>query len=141
MAEKLFWIHDKHLTESYENLRSTGNDFKAVFIWDDPFFRKRAYSLKRLVFIYETVSQMSLDIVRGDTVEVLSSLSPDGIATFFTPDTEIQGLISKLTRTHEIEIIRPEPFVQIPEKHDFKRFFKYWDKAKKTAFLKNGKDA
>ena len=94
---------------------------------------------KRLVFIYETLCQMPVEIIKGDIFDIMKSFAPAKIKTFFTSDSKIQEIIQQLSQIYEVEVIRPEPFVQIANHDQFKRFFNYWNKAKKTAFLKNGR--
>jgi hypothetical protein len=36
-----------------------------------------------------------------------------------------------------VEIVEEKPFVNIGSGYEFNRFFKYWNKAKNTAFLPN----
>jgi hypothetical protein len=47
-------------------------------------------------------------------------------------------MISRLKLITTVEIIKDEELVQIPATTDFKRFFKYWSLAEKTASLRNG---
>ena len=136
MVEEIIWVHDKMLNNS--NLQGLDDQTKVIFVWDDHYFRNRSYSLKRLVFIYETLCQMPVEIIRGDIFEVMCSLAPKKVRTFFTADTKIKELTQQLSEDYDIEVINPHPFVQVPGRYEFKRFFKYWNKAKKTAFLRDG---
>ena len=64
--------------------------------------------------------------------------APATIKTFFSADTRIRAMIERLAQEHEVEVIRPRPFVHIDEDYQFQRFFKYWNKAKRTALLVDG---
>lgn len=136
MDKKIFWLHEKALSGVLSN--KLHDDYKLLFIWDEQYFQNRNYSLKRLVFIYETLCDLSVEIIKGDTLEVMNGLAPVEIATFFPVDTEIKKITDKLSKKHQVEIINPQPFVCVDDKLEFKRFFKYWNKAQKTAFLENG---
>ncbi len=131
MTNEIFWIHDKALT----NPPKGGHP---IFVWDDGYFQNRAYSLKRLVFIYETLCQMQVDIIKGDLMTVMAVYAPQKITTCFTADTMIKQQIEKLSALYKLEVTPPFPFVQLPEPTNFTRFFKYWNKAQKTAFMVNG---
>lgn len=136
MTKEIIWIHDKALNNSL--LTELNENKRALFIWDNKYFQSRSYTLKRLVFIYETLCQMPIEIIMGDTAETILSFSPEKIQVEFTVDTKIKKIIQQLSRNCVIEIIKPNPFVAISDANEYKRFFKYWNEAKKVAFFKNG---
>ena len=57
MAEKILLLHEKALRYRFD-LGQTSNDFRAIHIWDDAYYRMQGYSFKRLVFIYETLLEL-----------------------------------------------------------------------------------
>ena len=138
---EIIWLHDKALNLPQLEALGASEQQPALFIWDDDYFRSRAYALKRLVFIYETLCALPVEIVHGNTIAVMQQRAPDAIKTFFTTDTHIRAIIERLAQAHRVQVIRPEPFVRIAEDYQFQRFFKYWNKAQRTAFLTNGGDA
>ncbi len=138
MTKKIFWVHDKSLSVEHIFLQNLDAQSKAIFIWDDDYFQSRAYSLKRLVFIYESICQMPIEIIKGNIFEIMQSYAPEKITIAFTADTKIKEIIKHLTKLYEIEVIKPKNFVDISDNYQFERFFQYWSKAKKSAFFKNG---
>lgn len=136
MTKNIILIHDKALKTDY--LSNIDKNEKAIFIWDDNYFKQRQYSLKRLIFIYETLCEMKIDIIKGDVLQVIDSLKPDKVKTYFTADTAIRQITQNIANNYDVEIIKPQDFVKISDGFKFTRFFKYWNKAKKTAFLENG---
>ena len=66
MAEKILLLHEKALRYRFD-FDQTSNDFKAIHIWDDAYYRMQRYSFKRLVFIYETLLELPLEIIHGNT--------------------------------------------------------------------------
>lgn len=138
MLRELIWVHDKALNKELIVQQNPDEQSRALFIWDDNYFQNSAYSLKRLIFIYETLCQMPLTIVKADTFDLIKSLAPAKIKTFYTADTSIKQMIDKLSSIYEVEIIKPKSFVSITSSHEFKRFFTYWNSAKNTAFLMDG---
>ena len=135
---EIIWLHDKALNLLQLDTLGASAQQPALFIWDDDYFRSRAYALKRLVFIYETLCALPVEIVHGDTMAVMQQRAPTAIKTFFTADSRIRAIIERLGQAHRVHVIRPEPFVRIAEDYQFQRFFKYWNKARQTAFLVNG---
>ena len=135
---EIIWLHDKALNLNQLEALGASAQQPALFIWDDDYFRSRAYALKRLVFIYETLCALPVEIVQGDTMAVMQQRAPTAIKTFFTADSHIRAITERLGQAHRVQVIRPEPFVRIAEDHQFRRFFKYWNKARQTAFLANG---
>ena len=141
MAKEIIWLHEKALSLPQLEALGASEQSPALFVWDDAYFRSRGYTLKRLVFIYETLCALPVEIVLGETLAVLQQREPEIITTFFSADTRIAAMIEQLARVQRVEVIRPRPFVDIAEDYQFQRFFKYWNKAKKTAFLINGGEA
>ncbi|MCH2209129.1 MAG: hypothetical protein MK132_25140 [Lentisphaerales bacterium] len=136
MTKDIFWIHDKSL--NMKILDNLNPQIRPVFIWDDMYFKRRGYSLKRLVFIYESLCALPVEIIRGDIIEILLVLNPKKIKALYSVDSEIVNLTSRISEKLNVELIKPKKFVQVSDKFNFKRFFNYWNKAKKTAFLNNG---
>jgi hypothetical protein len=91
-----------------------------------------------LVFIYESLCQLPIDIILGDTITILMDLAikelyiPAGYHPF------INKVINKLPKEIKLYIIPDKDFVIINEKLQFERFFNYWNQAKKSAFMING---
>ena len=136
MTHDIIWLHDKALHAT--PLIQPNECSKSYYIWDEQYFRRRAYTLKRLVFIYETLCEMPVEVIKGNTIDVMNSLKPTRIKTWHTADTVVKDLIRQLSNHHTVDVLKPQPFVDVSETEDFKRFFKYWNKAKKTAFIKDG---
>lgn len=135
MQNELIWIHEKALNST---LIPKDKETQMVFIWDDAYFQSRAYSLKRLVFIYETLCEMQIDILKGETLEVIKNLAPSHIKTIETTDSVLKKLIEEVSLHYPVEVISAYPFVALSPSLKFKRFFPYWNKAKKLALLPNG---
>jgi hypothetical protein len=138
MTQPLIWIHEEALRLTHPVFNAAPSGTRAVFIWDDNYFRALNYSLKRLIFIYETLCELPVDILRGDAVSVIKELMPSRLYVPSTGKPHIILVIDQLKTITEVEIIQDEVFAQIPETTDFKRFFKYWSFAEKTASLRHG---
>ena len=132
MTPPIVWRHENALGSLPSNAPAS---VATVHIWDDAYYQMRGYSLKRLVFIYETLCDASIPIIRGPIVPTLASLNAPSILIPFTPDTHLRSIINTLVRTQNATIIHPDPFVTIPMDQPFKRFFHYWHVAKKILHL------
>ena len=100
------------------------------------------YGLKRRVFIYESLCELPVDIYVGDTIETLRDLHSqwgvDEIVTGKTPNQALKAMMQNLRAEVKLSAIADAPFVQMDSPPDLRRFFKYWNKAKKNAFLYDG---
>jgi hypothetical protein len=135
MTKPVYWIHDKALS----NRTAISSDaIRRLFIWDDAYLKRQSYSFKRLVFIYETLCEMNIEVLRGDTLTILGALAPSHITTNHTTDTTLKKLITTVSQEFEMTLAYEPAFVRNIDIPDARRFFKYWKKANKNAFLING---
>lgn len=143
MAEPIILLHEKCLCPpSVANswIRSAGDaqsraDIRCVHIWDDDYYRRRNYSLKRLVFIYECLQDLQITTYRGDTLEVLAQLNPDMLYVPRSADSVIRALTARVEDRFTVQTIHAPGIADVPETLEAKRFFKFWDHAKKSAMV------
>ncbi len=138
MAKNVIWLHDEALRLSHPVFSAAPSCTKALFIWDDTYLRESDFSLKRLVFICEALCELSCEVIQGKTLSVLQEL---GIHTLYVPYSNspfVKNIILELSKIMQVLVVEDEPFVTLPESSDFKRFFQYWNRAQKTAFMQNG---
>ena len=81
---------------------------------------------------------MPVDIIYGTTVDVINMLAPKKIITSFTADLPIQKIFKDISKQFELEFVYQPSFSQIDDSFEFKRFFKYWNKARKSALSIDG---
>ena len=133
----LVWIHEDALRADHPAILQAGKDAELYFIWDDHYLQTMDYSFKRLTFIYETLCELPLRICKGDTLQTLSALMDDTQAECIyipaTPNPELKRRIQQLAVKYNITVVEDIPFVTLPGDPDIKRFFRYWNKAKKVA--------
>ena len=137
MANKLLLIHEKALRFGLD-LRGKSESFRAIHIWDDEYYRMQKYSLKRLVFIYETLLELPLEIIHGNTLDILMEQNLDHIVIPYSGDEALKNLFSEIEKIKTVHYLSETCFVNLDRTVEFKRFFKYWNQAKRTAFLNNG---
>lgn len=130
----LIWVHEDAITLDHPVFAAAGENAKPVFIWDTEEHDRRAYSLKRRVFIYECAHDLDIPIYAGDTYTVLSDLAQSqAIYAAESPDPYIRNILSDLRDSYEVISIAKAKLAQIPEDTDTGRFFRFWNRAKKTA--------
>lgn len=135
----LIWVHDEALRADHPLFQGAEADTRAVFIWDNAYFDAMEMGFKRRVFIYEALTELPVDIIAGNTVSVLAELAGDGaIRVADTPNAVLRSLIQAVQQTHRVEKIADEAFVHLSTSPDLKRFFRYWNKAKKSAMQLHG---
>jgi hypothetical protein len=138
MNQTLICLHEEALRTSHPVFNAAPQGTRAIFVWDDDYLQKLGYSLKRIVFVYETLCELPVDIIRGDTVSVIKELGPSQLYIPESHKPHISSIINSLKLITTVEIIKDEEFIKIPDTTDFKRFFKYWSLAERTASLRNG---
>ena len=131
----LIWLHEDALRNDHPVFKAAGEGAEAVFIWDDAYFQSEGYSLKRLVFIYELLAGLKITCLKGETEAVLRDYAK-GRKIFVpkTPNPKFKEIISGLDN---VAIIPDIPLVIVEDDVDLKRFFRFWNKAKKSALSPN----
>ena len=132
------WVHEDALRQSHP-VFSAAKDAKAViFIWDNEYFQSQGYSVKRLLFIYECLLEMDVQIIQGKTLDVLSDFCEGAIYTASTPNPYFLDIVEKMgERSSNVTMVGDEPFSQVPEDVEMGRFFKYWNKGRKFMMKPN----
>ena len=123
---KLAWLHPDCLSEAW---LESGQ--RAIYVFDDAQIEAAGWGLKRIMFLYETLLGLPVEIHRGPTVETLISLAgPSGrIVTVATPDPWLCARITELRQSIPVDL-KPAPvFVELEEPVDLRRFSRYWAKA------------
>ena len=133
----LIWLHEDALRADHPVFKTAGDDVHACFIWDEPYFKEADYSFKRLVFLYETLCELPVEIYQGEITETLLDLADKyQTSTLYVPATPNPLLIDRYQRLGKpipLRVIADEPFVQLDREPDLKRFSRYWNKAKRSA--------
>lgn len=136
---KLIWLHEDALRADHPVFSQAGDGAQAVFIWDDAYMAEMGYGLKRRVFIYETLLELPVEIYAGPIVATLREMAPHHILTGKTPNPLLKEMMQALRGGLKVTTVSDDAFVQMDAQPELKRFFKYWNKAKKKAFLYDGR--
>ena len=145
----LVWLHEGALRLTHPVFAAGGQDAATIFIWDRDRLAASHVGIKRQLFIYETLAEMSesrsLDIHGGHAEEVLPRLAAQAgagrVLVPSSPDPALRAEIGAIRRAApglEIVEINETPFVTLAKKTDLGRFFRYWNKARKSALRPQG---
>ena len=140
----LVWLHEGALRLTHPVFAAGGPDAATIFIWDRDRLAASHVGIKRQLFIYETLAEMSesrsLDIHEGRAEEVLPRLAAQAgagrVLVPSSPDLALRAEIGAIRRAvPDLEIVEIEetPFVTLANTPDLGRFFRYWNKARKSA--------
>lgn len=129
----IIWVHWEALSEDHPVFSAAPQDAQRIFVWDAEDLARRDWSLKRCVFVLECLDEMDVEIVEGRPSQVLNDLKPSSVFTAASPDPYIRDEIARIEA--DVPVIKAEPFASVPDNVDMKRFFRYWNKAKKTVLL------
>jgi hypothetical protein len=143
MSQAVVWVHAGCLNP-YQAALTKNQERPAIFIWDERLLRRRAVSLKRILFIYECLLDLPVVIRRGAVAEELIAFAreheADEIITMFNVSPGFARNVRVLQdRDFHITILQEEPFVDFSEKPDLRRFSRYWRAAQpQLAFPRSG---
>ena len=125
-----------------KSLSAHNNWEKPVFIWDTDYFSYAGHSFKRLVFIYETLSALPVDIYHGKMDDVIVQLIQEkNLTNLFipkTPNPQLRKFINFARTMVSTHVIDDEAFVSLDRTPDLGRFFRYWSKVRKAALSQDG---
>ena len=136
MSQSYIWLHEDSLSLDHPVFSHAGEPSCAVFIWDDAYFERQNYSLKRLTFIYECLIGLQERVVvyQGDTETLLRNICADRkIYVADTPNPIFLEIIGKLAQDNVVEIVKDKPFINAPDDVDMTRFFRFWNRSRKSA--------
>lgn len=131
------WVHGDALSPYNPALRAYPTA-PALWVWDDALLADYNLSLKRLVFLYESLLELPITIQRGDVVTRLAEFAAaQGTETIITTDSPSPrfddiafGLEARGLKLHRVF---DEPFIDSAAQFDLKRFSRFWRKAERLA--------
>ena len=150
MQRPILWIHGEALGPANPALQAYPGQ-PAVFVFDAELLAGRspttgdpagtapqAVSLKRIGFLYECLLELPVSLRHGDVVaEVLAfarAHGADGIVTSAGTDPRVEGICQALEQELPVEVLEPEPFVELDGKVDLGRFSRYWRRAEREVW-------
>lgn len=138
MTNPIILLHEEALRITHPIFKVVPKGTKAIYIWDDTHFTQANFSLKRLIFIYETLCELPIEIIQGRTLGVIRELAPSTLIVPSTNNPLIASTIKALKTIVSVQIVPDKEFAVIKNPSNFHSFFQYWKKIEKSAFLHNG---
>ena len=145
----LVWLHEGALRWTHPVFAAAAAGSPVVFIWDDERLTASHAGMKRRLFIYETLAEMAremaLEIHAGRAEDLLPRLAVAKNASRVlmpaTPDPAMLtsfGSVRRVVADVEFDMVEETPFATLANAPDLGRFFRYWNKAKKSAMRPHG---
>jgi deoxyribodipyrimidine photo-lyase len=145
----LVWVHGEALGPANPALRAHPGA-PAVFVFDAELIEGRTATTGgqaggapvplapgRLRFLRECLDELPVEVHQGEVAaEVLAAATvagADGVVTSRAVDPRFAGIAQRLAAALPLQVLEPEPFVDLPQtgpgSPDLKRFSRYWRKA------------
>ena len=133
MTKRLIWIHEDALGDEHPVHAGATVGDEVWFVWDPQHLESMGYGAKRLIFIYETLCEMGVVVVKGRTASVLKQRAADlGLDTVWVAGSvnpAIQRIIAELQTDLTVEVVSDTPLVEFDRPPNLRRFFSYWKTA------------
>lgn len=137
MQTPIIWVHADCLSPRGPAF-AANPDAAAIFVFDEALLQEYQISSKRLMFMYECLLELPVVIRRGDVAaEVLrfaDQHGADGVVTTASVAPRFADIQQQIARTHPVQALPVDPFVEYPGRLDLKRFSRYWSKVEAYAF-------
>ena len=138
MNKALIWLHEDALRMTHPIFNLAPQPAEILFIWDNDYLKKMDYSFKRLVFIYESLCELPIKIIEGNSLALLDRHPATHIFVPSTTNPLLRNMITALADKKLVITAHDEPFVKLESKSIDKRFFQFWNKIEKYAFMRDG---
>ncbi len=129
LMNPVLWIHGEALGPANPALVAHPGA-PAVFVFDRELIAARRPSLKRLGFLYECLLDLPVTLRHGDVAEEVLAFArrhgADGVVTSAAVDPHFGVLRQRIAAALPVVVLEPEPFVELPEPLDLRRFSRYW---------------
>jgi len=139
VSDAVLWIHDEMLGQQHPAFDEAG-DVPRCFVFDTRWLADERLSLKRIVFMYESALDMEPRpvIIKGEVEQAVGGFAQQHgagrIITGRSYKPRIKRQIEHLGERFEVQVVEAVPLVRVPVDADLKRFSRYWNQAKRTAF-------
>lgn len=141
----LIWLHEGALRRTHPVFAMAASGAPALFIWDRDRLAAGHVGARRQLFIAETLAELALNIYDGDAIDVIPRLvaahGADRLLVPASPDPAIIRQIAAIRRAMPdvtVDIVEDTAFVTLAKEPDLARFFRYWNKARKSALRPHG---
>lgn len=134
IMKRIFWLHDESLSIPAQ---ANAEDI-LVFLWHNDYFRQQAWSLNRLVFIYETLCRLPVTVYAGNPSELLQTIKNEQSVSDIYVQTPLNPLlkaeIKQVSQQHQLKQYEAEKMVDDSLIKPCKRFYAYWQQIEPQLF-------
>jgi deoxyribodipyrimidine photo-lyase len=144
VLKPVLWIHGEALGPANPALLAHPGA-PAVFVFDRKLIAQAGLSLKRLGFLYECLLELPVTLRHGDVAEEVLAFArrheADGVVTSAAVDPRFSLLRDRIAAQLPVQVLEPEPFVELPEPVDLRRFTRYWRRAEPVLWARRSAGA
>ena len=137
MQRPILWIHEEALGPANPALRAWP-DAPALFVFDTHWIEANRISRKRLGLLYEAALDLPLTLRKGDVAsEVLAFAqrhNADGVVTSSAVDPRLERIGAAIDAELPLQLLDPEPFVELQRSPRLGRFSRYWREAESVVW-------
>lgn len=135
----IVWLHGGNLNPAGPAL-AAHPAAPAVWVWDEALLARQRISLKRILFLYESLLELPVIVRRGDVAVELARFADEHgattIATAENPGPRFKAVCHQLReRGYTLELHPERPFLAPHARPDLKRFSRYWRVARRYACM------
>lgn len=111
----------------------------ALWVWDEGLLQEWRLSLKRVVFLYESLLELPVVIRRGDVAEEVAAFAREygaaRVVTTGSPSPRFGEICAALRASLPVEVLEPEPFLPSSAgRLNLRSFSSYWRSAERYAW-------
>lgn len=134
--QPVLWIHADALSPAHPIWQGR-QGAPALFVWDEALLREWGISLKRVVFIYECLLELPVEIRRGAVAEQVLQFArlqgADQILTPASPSPRFRAICTELRQSMPVHVVEAAPFLDYDGPLELQRFSRYWRVASRYA--------
>ena len=123
------WLHGDSLSKQ-DPARKRYPEGPSVFVFDRPFLDRARLSFKRILFLYEGAIEAADEMRVGETVEEILDWAGreqlGRLAVTESPSPRWREMVERLKQKVEVEVVKAEEMVTVPEGYRVKRFTPFW---------------
>jgi len=129
LQRPIIWVHEEALGSRNPALLEQP-DRPSIFVFDTRWIREACISRKRLGFLYESALDLPVTLRKGDVAkEVIAFVErhqADGVVSSLPVDPRLERIAESIEQHCQLDLLAPEPFVDMPRPPRLGRFSRYW---------------
>ena len=135
ISKTIVWVHGDCLNPHQAAFRQNPGA-PAIYVWDDDLLLRRKLSLKRILFIYESLLELPVVIRRGQVAREILTFAEEHnqqmVVTMGSISPGFERICRQLRKYGlQVYIYEEEPFINLPQEPDLRRFSRYWKLARR----------